>query len=63
MLGDRPISRLKRLDETERDVGARLVDAIVDASFDIPTGQFAREDRLPAHFTLACRTRSLNPSK
>ena len=47
MAGDRPISGLKRLDETERDVGARLADVVVDGRFDIPMGQLAREDRLP----------------
>ena len=63
MLGDRPIGRPKRLDETERDVGARLADVIVDGGFDIPMGQLALEDRFPAHFALACRTRSLRPFK
>jgi hypothetical protein len=62
-VGDRPISGLKRLDETERDVGARLAEVMVDGSFDIPMGQLAREERLPAHFALACRTRSMRPLK
>ena len=59
MVRDRPIGGLKRLDEIERDVAARLADAIVDGPFDIQMGQVAREDWLPAHLTLACRTRSL----
>ncbi len=50
MVGDRPIGGPKRLDESERDVGTSLADVMVDGRFDIPMGELARDDALPAHF-------------
>jgi hypothetical protein len=43
--GDRLISRLKRVDETERNVGTGLLEVVVDDRSDIPLRDLAENDR------------------
>jgi hypothetical protein len=43
--GDRLISRLKRVDETERNVGTGLLEVVVDDRSDIPLRNLAENDR------------------
>ena len=45
MRGDRLISRLKRVDETERNVGTGLLEVVVDDRSDIPLRNLAENDR------------------
>ena len=45
MRGDRLISRLKRVDETKRNVGTGLLEVVVDDRSDIPLRNLAENDR------------------
>jgi hypothetical protein len=47
--GDRLISRLKRVDETERNVGTGLPEVVVDDRSDIPLRNLAENDRSFIH--------------
>jgi hypothetical protein len=61
--GDRLISRLKRVDETESNVGTGLLEVVVDGRSDIPLRNLAENDQFFIHLDFACRTRSLSPLK
>ena len=45
MRGDRLRSRLKRVDETERNVGTGLPEVVVDHRYDVPLRNLAENDR------------------
>jgi hypothetical protein len=63
MRGDRLIGRLKRVDETERNVGTGVPEVVVDDRSDIPLRNLAENDRFSTHLDFVCRTRSVSPLK